>query len=269
MTYSPASPRPIRLGVNIDHVATLRNARGGDTPSVQRAARLCMENGADSITIHLREDRRHIRDNDVYALKEWGGAPLNLELAVTDEMITIACAVRPEWSCLVPENRLERTTEGGLDVLGNHANIRACIKALHEEGVKVSLFIAPDPSQLEAAQSVGADAVELHTGHYATLWTAWEQSKGTTTSLASGQEAMSAQASLEREGELFQESARWLKQAGIGCHIGHGLTYENIVPLLSLPALAEVNIGHFLIGESVFVGLPHVIAAMRHVLDQK
>ena len=248
----------IRLGINIDHVATLRNARGGEHPSVLRAASIVQAAGADSLTIHLREDRRHIRDADVQMLTDWGGLPLNLEIAVTAEMVALAQGYRPEWCCLVPENRLELTTEGGLDVVRQAAAISDAIAKLHGVGTKVSLFITPELSQIDAAIACGADAVELHTGAYAHAF-------ADMTSL--GEPSTVALSNFETLFGEFLDAAELLARHGVGCHIGHGLDYENILPLLPLPRLAEVNIGHYLIGEAVFVGLTTVVQRMRTVLD--
>jgi pyridoxine 5-phosphate synthase len=229
--------RPIRLGVNIDHVATLRNARGGAYPDPLAAARLALAAGADGITAHLREDRRHIRDADMRRLKAEIAAPLNMEMAATEEMVAIACMLRPHAACLVPERREEVTTEGGLDVAGQVEVLAPRVAALKAAGIRVSLFIDPDPRQLEAARAVGAPVVELHTGAYA---------EG-------------------RPGELarLQAAAAMTAALGLECHAGHGLTFENVGPVAALPQVMELNIGHFLVAEAIFSGLSHVVREMR------
>uniref|UniRef100_A0A8J4HAJ6 Pyridoxine 5'-phosphate synthase n=1 Tax=Acidicaldus sp. TaxID=1872105 RepID=A0A8J4HAJ6_9PROT len=229
--------RPIRLGVNIDHVATLRNARGGAYPDPLAAARLALAAGADGITAHLREDRRHIRDADMRRLKAEIAAPLNMEMAATEEMVAIACMLRPHAACLVPERREEVTTEGGLDVAGQVEVLAPRVAALKAAGIRVSLFIDPDPRQLEAARAVGAPVVELHTGAYA---------EG-------------------RPGELarLQAAATMTAALGLECHAGHGLTFENVGPVAALPQVMELNIGHFLVAEAIFSGLSHVVREMR------
>jgi len=229
--------RPIRLGVNIDHVATLRNARGGAYPDPLAAARLALAAGADGITAHLREDRRHIRDADMRRLKAEIAAPLNMEMAATEEMVAIACMLRPHAACLVPERREEVTTEGGLDVAGQVEVLAPRVAALKAAGIRVSLFIDPDPRQLQAARAVGAPVVELHTGAYA---------EG-------------------RPGELarLQAAATMTAALGLECHAGHGLTFENVGPVAALPQVMELNIGHFLVAEAIFSGLSHVVREMR------
>ncbi|MXV43544.1 pyridoxine 5'-phosphate synthase [Saccharibacter sp. 17.LH.SD] len=230
----------IRLGLNVDHVATLRNARGESYPDPVAAARLALEHGADGITAHLREDRRHIRDEDVERLRALP-APLNFEMAVTDEMVEIACRLKPHACCLVPERRQEVTTEGGLDVVGQEASLAPRIARLKEAGIRVSLFIDPEEASIEAAHRLGAPVVELHTGAY-----------------ASG-----------RKGELerLQRAAQCVNKHGIELHAGHGLTYENVAPVTALPNLAELNIGHFLIAEAVFVGLGASVRRMKELLS--
>jgi pyridoxine 5-phosphate synthase len=231
----------LRLGVNIDHVATVRNARGGEHPDPVAAALAALAAGADSITMHLREDRRHIRDDDVHRMLAAIKAPLNLEMAATDEMVAIATALRPHAVCLVPERREEVTTEGGLDVAGQHNTLAPVVAALSKAGCRVSLFIDPDPAQLRAAVSVGAPVVELHTGSYA---------EG-------------------RPGELerLRAAAALTAELGLECHAGHGLTYANTPPVAVLPQVRELNIGHFLIGEAILDGMAAVIAKMRAVMD--
>jgi pyridoxine 5-phosphate synthase len=231
----------LRLGVNIDHVATVRNARGGAHPDPVAAALAALAAGADGITMHLREDRRHIRDDDVHRMLAAIRAPLNLEMAATEEMVAIATSLRPHAVCLVPERREEVTTEGGLDVAGQHDALAPAVSALSQAGCRVSLFIDPDPVQLRAAVSVGAPVVELHTGSYA---------EG-------------------RAGELerLRDAAALTAELGLECHAGHGLTYANTPPIAALPQVRELNIGHFLIGEAILDGMAAVIARMRAVMD--
>lgn len=231
---------PIRLGVNIDHVATVRNARGGAHPDPVAAALLAVQAGADGITAHLREDRRHIRDADLQRLRTEIKAPLNMEMAATDEMVALACKLLPHACCIVPERREELTTEGGLDVAGQLPVLKPRVQALTEKGIRVSLFIDPDPDQIEAAAAAGAQVVELHTGAYA---------EG-------------------RVGELdrLRAAATQAATAGLEVHAGHGLTYENVCLVAALPEIMELNIGHFLIGQAIFDGLPTVIQTMkRHI----
>jgi pyridoxine 5-phosphate synthase len=218
-------------------VATLRNARGGAYPDPLAAARLALAAGADGITAHLREDRRHIRDADMRRLKAEIAAPLNMEMAATEEMVAIACMLRPHAACLVPERREEVTTEGGLDVAGQVEVLAPRVAALKAAGIRVSLFIDPDPRQLQAARAVGAPVVELHTGAYA---------EG-------------------RPGELarLQAAAAMTAALGLECHAGHGLTFENVGPVAALPQVMELNIGHFLVAEAIFSGLSHVVREMR------
>ncbi|MBL3553715.1 pyridoxine 5'-phosphate synthase [Rhodovulum sulfidophilum] len=239
----------LRLGVNIDHVATLRNARGAAYPDPLRAALLAEAAGADGITAHLREDRRHIRDADIDALMAGLSVPLNLEMAATDEMQAIALRHRPHAVCLVPERREERTTEGGLDVAGDAARLARFIAPLAGAGCRVSLFIAADPAQVEAAAEVGAAVVELHTGAYCDLH----------------HEGRLA----ERDAELarLRAMARHAQGLGLEVHAGHGLTYETVAPVAALPEIRELNIGHFLIGEAVFLGLEASIAGMRRRME--
>ena len=239
---------PIRLGINIDHVATLRNARGDKHPDPLRAAALVVEAGADNITAHLREDRRHIRDDDIKRLAAAGLAPLNLEMAVTQEMLAIALATRPHACCLVPERRHEITTEGGLDVASQTETLAPFIAALRRSGIQVSLFIDPDLEQIEASRDVGADAVELHAGTYCLA---------------------AAAGGLPRDRELARliAGARWAAQAGLEVHAGHGLDYDNVVPVAAIPEIVELNIGHYLVGEALFVGLANSVARMRELMD--
>ncbi|MFE8873948.1 pyridoxine 5'-phosphate synthase [Acetobacter persici] len=238
MTRTPRPP--IRLGVNIDHVATVRNARGGTHPDPVAAALLAVQSGADGITAHLREDRRHIRDADLQRLRADVKAPLNMEMAATDEMVSLASTLLPHACCIVPERREELTTEGGLDVAGQLASLKPRVQALVEKGIRVSLFIDPDPAQIDAAVAAGAQVVELHTGAYA---------EG-------------------RAGELdrLRAAATHAAAKGLEVHAGHGLTYENVGPIAALPEIMELNIGHFLIGQAIFDGLSTVIQTMkRHI----
>ena len=241
--------RLLRLGVNIDHVATLRNARGSAYPSPLRAALLAQEAGADGITAHLREDRRHIRDADMAELKAGIAIPLNFEMAATEEMQAIALATRPHAVCLVPEKRTERTTEGGLDVAADVARLRDYITPLREAGARVSMFIGPQPAQIEASAAIGAAVVELHTGHYCDLH----------------HEGRFA----ERDAELaaLQQGAKLAASLGLEVHAGHGLTFDTVTPIAAIPEIRELNIGHFLISEAVFTGLGPAIAEMRRLMD--
>ena len=235
----------LRLGVNIDHVATVRNARGTAWPDPVRAALLAEEAGADGITAHLREDRRHITDDDIARLAAELTVPLNLEMAATDEMLGLALRHRPHAACIVPEKREERTTEGGLDAAGQHNQLASLVSELGRAGVRVSLFIEPDPRQIEAALRLGAPVVELHTGRYAEL-----------------------------EGEARAEELRRLVDAaalaaknGIEVHAGHGLTTDNVAAVAAIPQVRELNIGHFLVGEAIFVGLGEAVRRMRAAMD--
>ncbi len=238
-----------RLGVNIDHVATLRNARGAAWPDPLRAALLAEAAGADGITAHLREDRRHIRDADIEALRAGIGIPLNFECAATDEMQAIALRLKPHAVCLVPEKREERTTEGGLDVAGDEARLAAYIAPLRAAGCRVSMFIGHDPRQIEASARIGAAVVELHTGHYSEL-----HADGLV-------EAAEAELAALRKGAALAQSL------GLEVHAGHGLTYDNVAPVAAMPEVMELNIGHFLIGEAVFLGLESAIEGMRRRMD--
>lgn len=237
---------PLRLGINVDHVATVRNARGGAYPDPVRAALAAMEGGANGITAHLREDRRHIRDQDIERLKAEVPFPLNLEMAATPAMAKIALRVRPHAVCLVPEKRNEVTTEGGLDAAGQMNSLKGLIQELGEAGIRVSLFIDPVEAQIEAARVLGSPVVELHTGSYCDA------------------EGDARQHELDR---LVVAAAR-ARQAGIECHAGHGLTYATVKPVAAIPEIAELNIGHFLIGEAVFIGLPEAVRRMRALMDQ-
>ena len=239
----------LRLGVNIDHVATLRNARGGTVPDPVRAAHLAIAAGADGITAHLREDRRHIRDDDMRRIRAEVDAPLNFEMAATDEMVSIAIATRPHAACIVPEKRSERTTEGGLDVIGGHDHLKRATAELAKVGIRVSLFIEPSVQAVRAAHSIGAPVVELHTGAWCEM-------------LAHGESARAA-----HEFERLSLAAREAARQGIECHAGHGLDYESARTIAALPQIAELNIGHFLVGEAIFVGLEASIRAMRAAMD--
>jgi len=238
--------QPLRLGVNIDHVATIRNARGGAHPDPVRAAKLAAAAGADGITAHLREDRRHISDADIAALAREIALPLNLEMAATDTMLAIALHHRPHAACLVPERRQELTTEGGLDVVGAHDRLASVVARLAQAGVRTSLFIDPDDKQVRAAQAIGAPVVELHTGAYCD---------------ATG----SARA---RELDRLQRAAALADELGLECHAGHGLSFETVGAVASIPNIVELNIGHFLIGEAIFGGLDSAIKRMRALMDQ-
>jgi pyridoxine 5-phosphate synthase len=236
----------LRLGFNVDHVATLRNARGEAYPDPVDAARIAVAAGADGITAHLREDRRHMRDADMHRLRAEIAAPLNFEMGATDEMVAIALSVRPHACCLVPERRAEVTTEGGLDVVGNVGPLRATVARLAEAGIRVSLFIDPDIRQLDAALAVGAPMVELHTGPY-----------------AHATEPTAHRAELAR----LEAAAAHADRIGIECHAGHGLTFANVGAVAAIPTLAELNIGHFLVSHAVLDGLPATIARMRALMD--
>ncbi|MGN6621418.1 MAG: pyridoxine 5'-phosphate synthase [Sphingomonas sp.] len=235
----------LRLGVNIDHVATVRNARGSGYPDPVRAALLAAEAGADGITAHLREDRRHITDDDIARLSAELPIPLNLEMAATDEMLAIALRHTPHAACIVPEKREELTTEGGLDAAGQHNRLAPMVAALAQANIRVSLFIEPDPRQIDAAIRLGAPVVELHTGKYAEL-----------TGAAQAEE-------LRR----LADAAALAAKNGIEVHAGHGLTYDNVAPIAAIPQVRELNIGHFLIGEAIFVGLTESVRRMRAAMD--
>ncbi len=244
----PAIPH-LRLGVNVDHVATIRNARGGRHPDPVRAAEIASEAGADGITAHLREDRRHIGDEDIARLKAEIGKPLNLEMAATEEMVAIALKTRPHAACLVPERRQEVTTEGGLDVAGQHNVLAPVVARLVEAQIRVSLFIAADPRQIEAAARIGAPVIEIHTG-------AWCDA------LAEGRAGEAA-----AEWDRVRTGARLARAAGLEVHAGHGLNYATAETIAALPEIVELNIGHFLIGEAVSVGLGEAVRTMRAAMD--
>ncbi|MBS0223404.1 MAG: pyridoxine 5'-phosphate synthase [Proteobacteria bacterium] len=237
---------PLRLGVNIDHVATVRNARGGKLPDPLRAAAIAAAAGADGITAHLREDRRHIIDTDIEGLIRELKIPLNFEMAATPEMVGIALKHRPHAACIVPEKREERTTEGGLDAAGQHNHLKPMITRLRDAGIRVSLFIEADPRQLDAAVALGAPVVELHTGRYCEL----------------------AGAAQRAELSRLQKAAALCGKLGLECHAGHGLSYADVGPVAAIPEVRELNIGHFLVGEAIFVGLDQAIREMRRVMDQ-
>lgn len=237
---------PLRLGVNIDHVATIRNARGGAHPDPMRAVAVVEAAGGDGITVHLREDRRHIHDGDLSALMAAVTLPVNLEMAATEEMVEIALRHKPHAACIVPERREERTTEGGLDAAGQHNHLAPLITRLNESGIRVSLFIEPSPRQIEAAMRLRAPVVELHTGRYA-----HSTGEARTTELT-----------------RIAEAAALCAKNGIEPHAGHGLTFDNVQPIAAIPQLAELNIGHFLVGEAIFIGLDASIRRMRALMDE-
>ena len=238
------SGRP-RLGVNVDHVATVRNARGIDHPDPVRAARLAAAAGADGITAHLREDRRHIRDDDVARLRAELDVPLNLEMAATDEMVAAAVRFRPHAACLVPERREELTTEGGLDAAGSGDRLRAVVARLKEAGCRVSLFVDPDERQLDAAAAAGAPVVELHAGAY----------------------CEAADPARRAELRRLRDAAAYADRIGLECHAGHGLGFETVAAVAAIPTVAELNIGHFLMGEAMFMGLEGAVRHMRALMD--
>jgi pyridoxine 5-phosphate synthase len=239
----------LRLGVNIDHVATIRNARGGDHPDPVRAAEIVARCGGDGITAHLREDRRHIRDDDLRRIQQATDLPLNLEMAATEEMLAIALAHRPHAACIVPEKREEVTTEGGLDAAGQHNRLQPIVSKLTDAGIRVSLFIEASERQLEAALRLGAPVVEFHTGEYAHA------------SQKNGGEQVAVE--LKRIADMAALAAK----NGIEPHAGHGLTYANVQPIAAIPQIAELNIGHYLIGEAIFVGLEASVTRMRELMD--
>ncbi len=240
----------LRLGVNVDHVATIRNARGGRHPDPVRAAKLAIAAGCDGITAHLREDRRHIRDDDMARLKAEISKPLNFEMAATDEMVKIALATKPHAVCLVPEKRTERTTEGGLDAAGQKAQLKPAVHALKAAGIRVSLFIGAQQAQIEAAAELGSPVIEIHTGAWCDALT----------------EGKAAEAKIEWE--LIKSGAQFAKSLGLEVHAGHGLDFASAETIASLPQIAELNIGHFLIGEAVFEGLDQTVKLMRAAMDR-
>ncbi|MEL6738438.1 MAG: pyridoxine 5'-phosphate synthase [Pseudomonadota bacterium] len=247
MTH-PLRP-PLRLGVNIDHVATIRNARGGDHPDPVRAAEIVASVGGDGITAHLREDRRHIRDEDLARIQDATDLPLNLEMAATSEMLEIALRHKPHAACIVPEKREERTTEGGLDAAGLHNTLVPIVERLREADIRVSLFIEADERQLDAALRLGAPVVEFHTGEYAHAILDEDSDK------------------VASELKRISDMAALAAKNGIEPHAGHGLTFENVQPIAAIPQFAELNIGHYLIGEAVFIGLEGAIRQMRELMD--
>jgi pyridoxine 5-phosphate synthase len=239
----------LRLGVNVDHVATIRNARGGGHPDPVQAALVAAKAGADGITAHLREDRRHISDTDIDRLMAEISVPLNLEMAATDEMLEIALRHAPHAACIVPEKRQERTTEGGLDAAGGHNHLAPFVAAMGEGGIRVSLFVEPDIRQLDAAASLGAPVVELHAGAYCDA-------------LSSANRGVS-----ERELARIQSAAKYAEEIGLECHAGHGLGFDSVGAIAAIASIAELNIGHFLIGEGIFSGLDSAIRRMRAAMD--
>jgi pyridoxine 5-phosphate synthase len=241
----------LRLGVNIDHVATIRNARGGIHPDPVKAARLAAAAGADGITAHLREDRRHISDEDIARLTGEIDLPLNLEMAATEEMLAIALRHRPHAACIVPERREERTTEGGLDAAGGHNHLQSFVDSLTRAGSRVSLFIEADPRQLEAAVRLGAPVIELHTGAFCDAY-------------LEDPEGERAKECLER----IRKAAALAQEMGLECHAGHGLTFDTVGAVAVIPTIAELNIGHFLIGEAIFSGLDSAIRRMRALMNK-
>jgi pyridoxine 5-phosphate synthase len=241
---------PLRLGVNVDHVATIRNARGGRHPDPVRAAKLAIAAGADGITAHLREDRRHIRDDDIARLKAEIDKPLNFEMAATEEMLAIALKIQPHAVCVVPEKRTERTTEGGLDAVRQRAQLAPVVRELKHAGIRVSLFIGAAPAQIETAAALGAPVVELHTGSWCDALT---EQRG---------------AEADAEWELIRAGAVLAKSLGLEVHAGHGLDYASAETIAALPQIVELNIGHFLIGESVYEGLAETIRFVRAAMDR-
>ena len=240
----------LRLGVNVDHVATVRNARGGAVPDPVRAALMAIEAGADGITAHLREDRRHIHDDDMRRLKASIDKPLNFEMAATEAMLDIALSIRPHACCLVPEKRTERTTEGGLDVVGQHNSLKPFVAELTRAGIRVSMFVEPSPEAVEASASLAAPVVELHTG-------AWCDAR-----------ARGDGVKADYEFTRLKFAAAQTKTLGLECHAGHGLDYETARLIAALPQIVELNIGHFLIGEAIFVGLTEAVKAMRMAMTE-
>jgi len=238
-----------RLGVNIDHVATIRNARGGAHPDPAKAAAVAQAAGADGITIHLREDRRHIRDHDLEAVRNAVKLPINLEMATTEEMLAIATNFKPHAACLVPEKREERTTEGGLDVARLHNQVEPFVRKLRDAGSRVSLFIEPSKVQIAVAEALGAPVVELHTGKYVELLFAGDK------------------VGADEELNHLREAAEYGHAKGIEIHVGHGLTYDTVRPVAAIPEVRELNIGHFIMGEALFVGLDAAVKRMRQEID--
>ncbi|MDX2238167.1 MAG: pyridoxine 5'-phosphate synthase [Hyphomonadaceae bacterium] len=242
---SSASAQDLRLGVNIDHVATIRNARGGAHPDPVRAARAAAAAGADGITLHVREDRRHVREEDLARLANAITLPINLEMACTEEMLNLALETRPRACCLVPERRDERTTEGGLDVAVQHQTVAPYVRRLREAGIRVSLFIDPNPVQIAVAEALGAPVVELHTGAYCDAFAAGDS------------------AGAERALEALRRAAAEAHRRGLEPHAGHGITFDTVAAVAAIPELKELNIGHFLVGEAIFIGLDEAVRDMR------
>jgi pyridoxine 5-phosphate synthase len=253
------TPPRLRLGVNVDHVATVRNARGGRHPDPVHAAEVAVMAGADGITAHLREDRRHINDDDIARLKARIDRPLNLEMAATPEMVDIAVKVRPHAACIVPERREERTTEGGLDAAGQHNTLRPLVAELKAAGIRVSLFIAPEPAQIEAAAALRAPVIEIHTGAWCEALARMPETGG-----PSGKGGGQAESEFER----IRAGARLAHGLGLEVHAGHGLDYVTAATIAALPELMELNIGHFLIGESIMDGLATAVRRMRAAMDR-
>jgi pyridoxine 5-phosphate synthase len=241
--------KPVRLGVNIDHVATIRNARGGPHPDPVRAAHLVASAGADGITAHLREDRRHIRDDDMRRLKEELDLPLNFEMAATAEMLQLCTQVQPHGCCIVPENRNERTTEGGLNVAGQHNFIAPFVRELTDAGIRTSLFVDPEAEHIEAAKSAGAPVIEIHTGAYYEATAATDPKR------------------ISAELEKIRAAAELADNLGLEVHAGHGLTFLNVQPVAAIPQIVELNIGHFLVGEAVFMGLAESVKEMKRLMQ--
>jgi pyridoxine 5-phosphate synthase len=241
----------LRLGVNIDHVATIRNARGGRFPDPVRAAKLAAQAGADGITAHLREDRRHISDGDIERLTQEIDLPLNFEMATTPEMLGIALKAKPHAACLVPEKREERTTEGGLDIVSVRTKLVPYVEKLSAAGIRVSLFIEPEPKVLDVAKALGAPVVELHTGAYCEAYL--EDAQG---------------ARVQHELQRIVRAAAHAAEIGLECHAGHGLTFDTVGPVAAIPSIVELNIGHFLVGEAIFSGLDSAIRRMRSLMDK-
>jgi pyridoxine 5-phosphate synthase len=237
--------KPLDLSINVDHVATLRNARGGHFPDPTEAALACIAAGADGITVHLREDRRHIRDHDVARIRAEVAAPLNFEMAATEEMVAIALRIAPPYCCIVPEKRAELTTEGGLDVLGAGPELEARVRRLAAAGIRVSIFVEADAAQIAACARIGAQAIELHTGAYAEA------------------PAEARPPLLER----LRQGARVAVTEGLLCHAGHGLSFETVAPLAAMPEITEISIGHFLVGQAIFEGLPGAVRRMKAIID--
>ena len=240
--------RHVRLGINIDHVATLRIARGGDTPKVIEAAKVVEESGADIITVHVREDRRHINENDLKNILNTVNIPVNLEIAANSEMIEMATQYNPKFVCFVPENRKEITTEGGLDVVKNFKALSNVLKSILETEIKVSVFIDPDKEQIKATKDLGINTIEFHTGSYAN--------------------AFSKNKNIDKELKKIEENSHFAKQIGLNCHAGHGLTFENVAKIAGLPDIIELNIGHFIIADSIFNGLQNSILKMRDIIAE-